>query len=308
MRHLGLRFTIRSMIFAVALVAFNLAAAIATWNGRSEEPPQTVGRGPRVGPFCESNASRRIRLDFGMLATGERLVRIVTRPLPPNPAEVWAPVIASLSITLLAFVVPLGSPGVRRPSTASIVDCGRHARLSRLWRVARWLAIATALIGLNFAGAVYRPLRGPGELRPSPYLFFDSATFLDEHGDFLLQHPGGRLFITKSDGGCERPALPDDCEPPPLESGSPSRIRDSIVNKTSGSIVAYEVRPGLMRLKLSRPRSVKSSMRSFVEVWFPAIASASVTALVLYCMWRQVRRERNEVVAVRHMRAAPAQD
>jgi hypothetical protein len=130
----------------------------------------------------------------------------------------------------------------------------------------------------------------------------------DEHGDFLLQHPGGRLFITKSDGGSERPALPDDCEPPPLDSGSPGRIRDSILNKTAGSIVAYEVRPGLMRLKLSRPRSVKSSMRSFVEVWFPAIASASVTALVLYCMWRQVRRERNEVVAVRHMRAAPAQD
>jgi hypothetical protein len=170
-----------------------------------------------------------------------------TQPFAPNLAEVWAPAIASLSITLLVFFVPLGIAASRRVAI-SPVAAGWPASRSRAWLAARWLAIATALIGLNFAGAVYRPLRGPGELRPSPYLFFDSATFLDEQGDFL------------------------------------------------------------MRLKLSRPRSVKSSMRSFVEVWFPAIASASVTALVLNCVWRQVQRQRTEVVAVRHMRAAPGQD
>jgi len=171
---------------------------------------------------------------------------------------------------------------------------GRPARPSPSWLAARWVTVASALIGLNFAGAVYRPLYGPGELRPSPYLFFDSATFLDEQGDFSLYHPDGRLAITKSDGR-ERPALPDDCEPPILERGSPRGIQDSIVNKTAGSIVAYEVRPGRMSLILSRPRSVKSPTRSFLEVWFPAIGSASITVVVSFCVWRQIRRQRTDV-------------
>jgi hypothetical protein len=288
-------FTIRSLMTAVALVALNLAGPIATWNRVPAKPakrPQVplISGGPTV--FGHGVVHPKIRSDLGVLETGERLVRVVNWSPPSTLAEIWSPVVASLSITLLVFLVPSLPPTVANRSTATIVAGDPPSIRSQAWLAARCLTILAALISLNFAGAVHRPLLEPSKQPPSPLLFFDLNTFLDEEGNFIHNHLDETLEIIMANGAPRPPTL-DDCRAPLQDGDARGRVRGSGVNKTLGAIVAYEVRPGLMRLVLVRPSRIKSWARSFLEVWCLAIVSALTSFLVIVVMWRQALRRRS---------------
>jgi hypothetical protein len=122
MSRLKFGFTIRSMMIAVALVALHLAAAIATWNGYPREQMLQVRSSiSRLHPPHAEDADGNIRFDLDKLETGERLVGIVRRPhLRRTLVEIWAPVIASASITLL--VLDILWCQARRQRTGPVTD------------------------------------------------------------------------------------------------------------------------------------------------------------------------------------------
>jgi hypothetical protein len=287
------RFTIRSIMIAVALIALNLGAAIATWNRYSlQQPPPKPTFWPRgfytpVVPDADGN----ILIDLGKLATGHRLVGIIRLPQPwPTLIEIWSPVIASVSITLVVILIFGYSPSHAEslPSTASGAGGGR---LPRVWFGLRWATIAISLIGLNWLGVVYRPLVDLGEwqsLAASPFITSD---FLDKAGKKLRYQADELVLMTENEGG-ERPATLDDYPLPLYQGDGQTRVLATIVHKSDGSVGVYEGNPGLMRLILSRPRVIQPPTRTALEIWWPVIASASTTLLVLDILWRQLRQRR----------------
>ena len=72
-----------------------------------------------------------------------------------------------------------------------------------------------------------------------------------------------------------------------------SRVLGTIVYRPDGSIVGYEGRPGEMQ---APPHVIRPPLRSFLEMWWPVVASASITTLVLGILWRQVWRQQNDLV------------
>jgi len=295
MRGLSVRFTIRSMVIAVALVALNLAGAIATWRCYPEKQivQMTNDRGLR---HYNEDADGNMRFDLGKLRTGERLVGVVRRRRPPTLVQIWSPVIASASITLLVLLVPFGRSASWHRSPLSNVGGHPPTRLARGWFAARWATIVAALIGLNITGAVYRPLLDPSEQRPASDVYFGGSMFLDEAGNFLFNRRDGTLIFRNADGSLERPATLDDFPLPLHQDDGHSRISDTIVYKSDGSIVDYEGNPGIMERMLTWPRVIQSPTRSLLEMWWRVVASASITLLVLDILWRQARRQRTDRV------------
>ncbi|MFI5456064.1 MAG: hypothetical protein ACHRXM_11500 [Isosphaerales bacterium] len=282
------------MIIAIALFGLNLAGAIATWRCIPKEQTPQVGIGPRFGPSYDEDADGNMRSDLGKLRTGERLVHVVKRRRPPTLVEIWSPVIASTSITLLVLLIPFGRSASRDRSPPSNLGGRPPPRLARVWFAARRATIAAALIGLNLAGAVYRPLLDPSEQRPADHVYFDGSLFLDKAGNFLFNRGDGKLLFRNADGSHERPATLEDF-PLPLHHGDGrNRILDTIVYKSDGSIVDYEGNPGMMEPMLTWPRVIQPPTRSLLEMWWPAVASASITLMVLDVLWRQARRQRTD--------------
>jgi hypothetical protein len=287
------RFTIRSIMIAVALIALNLGAAISTWNGYSlQQPPPKPTFWPHgLNIPVDPDADGNILIDLGKLATGQRLVGIIRIPQPwPTLIEIWSPVIVSASITLVVILIFGYSPSHAEslPSTAS---GGAGGRLPRVWFGLRWATIAISLIGLNWLGAVYRPLVDLGEwqsLAASPFIKSD---FLDKAGIRFRCQADELVFMTEHDGG-GRPATLDDYPLPLYQGDGQSRVLATIVHKSDGSVVIYEGNPGLMRLILSRPRVIQPPKRTALEIWWPVIASASTTLLVLDILLRQLRQRR----------------
>jgi hypothetical protein len=226
---------------------------------RSAAPMPVINGGPR--DTRHGVVHPKIHIDLGALESGEQLVRVVRWSPPPTHAGVWSLVVASVSITLLVLLVPLLPRTALLGSTLTMFGGGPPPIRSHAWRAARRLTILAALIGLNVAGAVYRPLPGSSKQPPSPVLFFDSDTFLDEEGNFLHNHLDESLEIIRTNGAPRPPTL-DDCRAPLQDGDARGRFRDPSVKTTLGSIVAYAVRPGLMRLALTRPRRIKSWVRS----------------------------------------------
>jgi hypothetical protein len=289
-------FTIRSLMIAVALLGLNLGGAIATWKRipAPHQPSPLINGGPWDTRHGVVNP--KIRIDLGELETGERLVRVERRSPPPTLAEVWSPVVASVSITLLVLLVPLVPPTALHARTLTMFGGGPPPIRSHAWLAARRLTILAGLIGLNVAGAVYRPLPDARKQPPSPVQFFDSDTFLDEEGNFLHNHLDESLEIIRTNGAPRPPTL-DDCRAPLQDGDARGRFRDTSVKKTLGSIVAYEIRPGLMGLVLTRPRRIKSWVRSFLDEWSLALASALTTVVALLLSWRHTGWHGTEPVA-----------
>ncbi len=74
-----------------------------------------------------------------------------------------------------------------------------------------------------------------------------------------------------------------------------SRTLGTIVYKADGSIAGYEGRPGEMR---APPHVIRPPLRSLLEVWWPVMAGAAITILVLAILGRQLRRESIDCVFV----------
>jgi hypothetical protein len=221
----------------------------------------------------------------------------VVRRRRPTPVQIWSPVIASASITLLVVFVPFERSASRRRSALSNVGGHPDTQLARVWFAVRWATIVAALIGANLAGAVYRPLLDPREPRPPDHLYFDGSTVRDEAGNFLFKHGDGRLFFRNADGSHERPATLNDFPLPLHRGGRHSRILDTIAYKSDGSLVVYEGNPGIIERILTWPRVIEPPVRSLPEMWWPVVGSASITLLALDVLVRQARRQRNSPVA-----------
>jgi hypothetical protein len=105
MRRPSLRFTVRSLLLALALIGLNMGGAIATSKYYFRERPHVVsgfgdGRG-RVEHY--SDGSERVYV--GNAKYGYKLVSVERAPSSPQLLQVWSPVIGSASITLVALIL-----------------------------------------------------------------------------------------------------------------------------------------------------------------------------------------------------------
>jgi hypothetical protein len=279
-------------MIAVALVTLNLGAAIATWDRYHLQQPPPKPRPPnRVfwTPLVP-DADGKILIDLGKVPTGQRLVGIIRLPEPwPNVIGIWSPVVASASITLVVILL-FGRSPLNVESVSLTASGGGPGRLPRVWFALRWGAIAIILIGLNWLGALYRPLLDHGEWQSlnSPGIQSD---FLDKAGKKFRYQADELFLMTENDGG-ERPATLDDYPLPLYQGDGQSRILATIVHKCDGSVVVYKGNPGLMRQILTRPRVIQPPTRTALETWWPVIASASTTLVVLDILLRQLRQRR----------------
>jgi hypothetical protein len=303
---LSFRFTVRSMMVWVALFALNLAGAGVTWRSVSKQRKPKVGIGPRVSQLVDQNADGNVRFEVGMLATGERLVRVV-RPLqPPTATEVWSPFIATGSITLLVLLVRHAPLTSRRGAFWSSSGARHEIHVNWVELTAWWGTMAAALVGLNLAGAAYRPLPEAGERLPIDTVPLAGGITCDRVGDFLFRLGDGRLIFRNADGSRQRPATAVDF-PLPLHRGAGQRIvLETIVYRSDGSVVAYDGNPGILRRIVTSPRVIERSPRSTLDIWWPVVASASISFAVLDIVYRGVRLRSSLAVASRLARSGQA--
>jgi hypothetical protein len=296
----GARFTIRSMIIAVALVGLNLAGAIAMWN--SIPPPEqavTLRIGPQLRPADDEDGDRNLRLELGRFATGEALVRVVRGARQrPNLMEIWSPLIASASLTLLVVTVATERAAYRHRVNSSPAGSYPLSQLHGVFTKVRRATIVAALVALNVVAAIHRPLPVPRERGRTPNEFFDLTGFFAKDGSHFFKRPDGGLVIRRADGTRECAASPNDTPLPLDPSDGRSRVLETIFYRSDGSIVAYDGSPGLIAQVFSWPRVIHPPTRSPMEMWWPVAASALITILVLELVRRQ---ERQSAEAVREV-------
>ena len=297
MRTLHSRFTIRSLLILVAVVGLNLAGAIISCGNLQKLNPALVDDGLHVRPPQETDADGNTVFDLGKLDTGERLVRRVQR-LPPQLAtlEIWSPVVACVSITVLVLAAPIALSRSRHGSELTTVDGPGCARLPSHWLAILRATIAVALVGLNIAGAASRQIMDPTEQRQARFQRFDQLTFFDGRGGFFFTRHDGRLVKREIDYKTARPAKLSDFPLAAREGNSKDCVAETIVCQPDGSIVAYDGSPGLLGRILTQPRVLQPSARSFLETSWPVVCSTSITLLVFGILWRQARRQRSERV------------
>ncbi|MGP0064669.1 MAG: hypothetical protein ACLQGP_13860 [Isosphaeraceae bacterium] len=162
-----MRLTVRSSLIGVALVGLNLAAALATANAGGDWPRRSMVVGGRTPGDVYRAVDGRDEYGVGCLYAGYfhttdgrgsvRLSEVWRAPLPATRLQVWSPVIASVSITVL--VLALSCWSWNGPPRCAHSDAGGRQRpgSSTLRTAARWGLLITSLIALNLAGAVHRP-------------------------------------------------------------------------------------------------------------------------------------------------------
>jgi hypothetical protein len=289
MRRLSVRFTIRSMVIATALVAVNLAGVMATWKAYpSTRITHRVGLGPQLSPYLDDDGSD-IRAHLGTFENGQTLVRLVKPPPRPGLLEILSPVIGSASITLLAAVVALGRRAARRASTSLNGDSGHSTRSARAWRGARCVGIVAGLIGLNVAGLVASAIGQHDERLLPPRIWSDPTQFLDDNGSYVVRGGKTRPIIKSGDGRIDRPATLADYPLPLHDGDGQARVFDTVIYKPDGSIVRYKGNPGLIRRILIQPHVLQPPTRTFLEVWWPTIGSMSISLVIIVILWRQAR-------------------
>ena len=146
------RFTIRSLVIAVALTALNLAAVIAT--------PSNVLQSEGLVLIRHGLIHRDERWEYGLSCwyarpitpTDERIgARIWSLWRLPEPRiiEVWSRVIVSSSITLLVLTLRLWDWGMLRRSTLRDNGGASHPRRRRAWLAWRLMMIIMTLTALT---------------------------------------------------------------------------------------------------------------------------------------------------------------
>jgi hypothetical protein len=239
-------------MLVVGLTALNLGGAVASW--RSDVPVQAsedlVSDG-RSTIVRDGNGQRF--LSEGDFETGFRLSRVLREPPPPTRLQVWAPLVASVSFTVLILAVRW-RPSAARP---------RHAL--------RWIAIGAALTGVNLAAAVYRPFVDPTESWLANQSLHDRRLIL--RADGTTEHrPPGEPWVQES-GGVSVSRLEE-----------PAGRIGTIVRGIDGSIVAYEGAPGGVA---SRPYVIRQALRSDWEMRWPIVAAAFTTIVAIALLWSQ---------------------
>lgn len=217
-----MRLTVQRVMVLVALVALNLAAALATSKYYPRPPQLSFGYGGGQGSIWYLSDGS---VQLGSGNAEFQLEHIVWRLLPPTLLQIWSPVIAAAAITILVLVLGSGPP-----------ISGQRTFSGKL--LGRWAVIALALVGLNLAAAVYGP---PWNDDYPGYMPWQSS-FREGEGTMI-------------------------CKP-------------------DGSILAYQGDPGEISPG-SPPRVVRRPMRSWLQIWSPTIATATITLLALFVAWRQ---------------------
>ncbi len=285
MPRLRMQFTVRTLAIFVALIALNLAAAITSWRWYLDSLAQPGEEQDRLGSWAVAPGGPVDAIHVVVarsVKTGEHLERVVWPVPPPNLLQIFSPVIASVSITLLVLTVPWASPAPRSHRAPSATGSTEESSPSRHGAV-RLAMIVAALIGLNVASAVYRPLPDPDRNRPDTrgfpqyFLSIDAkyqASFLSEKGQFV---------IVWSNGTTARPQHND------VE----GHVLETIVYRPDGAIVYYEGSPGLFRRLFTWPHVIREPSRTMLEMWWPVPIAAAITLLVLRTLWSQARRHRD---------------
>ena len=226
---------------------------------------------------------------MGTFQTGQHLVGIVKLPPPqPSGVEIWSPAIAVASITLLVVLLGRRAPG--REHALSTSGLGPRRRLRNRWLNLWGMMLATALIGLNFACFIYRPILDYHESQPFSGISYGPGNFLDMLNIQLQYRAADGVLIKHASDGSERPATLDDY-PLPLHRGDENtRVLATIVCGSDGGIVAYEGNPGFVRQILTRPRVIEQPTKSRLEIWSPVLAGVLITLLAFYYMWRPAQQ------------------
>jgi hypothetical protein len=286
------RFSLRSLLLLIALVCLNLSGGIATFSYPriQSEPPgvhlhgngttfteihpdgtviraierSTSPRGKRAGLKNGYRDARFRAIDRS--PPGSEIFRLEKRPPPLTTIQRWAPVMASLALTVLAtvFVVPPHTPRTMAdPQPSAIRPPG--SGLTACLTLRRPIAVA-ALVLLNYAAAIYR---GPD--RPTdPWL---------RQNDHL---PGGVMAMgaTGPDGVVEVHHVSPYSLPTFIGNDHAGILR-TIVYNLDGSVVGYQGVPGSAQ---SGPYLIQPATRSFLDMWWPALGSVSITVAVGLCM------------------------
>ena len=332
MPRIPFRFTIRSMIIAVALVALNLAGAVAT--------PKGDWGGMGLGGWGKEFAHFDRRVEYGVACfyggpirqtngrIGARLTEVWRLPLPPALLQVWSPVIASASITLLVLTVCLRDSGALPESVPADVGWRGRSLPPHLWFAARWVMVAIALIGLNLASALYQPTFDlykqdpehpangshaalPGTVSGKVHLYVlqfvgdfgtgvQSADTLPEPPPYVDLQLGyhdlftaiPRVLNLAIDGTTvERCAME-------VDGMAQKRLPEVLFQDSPMGEATIDFKPdgsiigyeGRPGRIMSRPRVLRPPSFSFLEMRWPMIACASTTVLVLAVTLRHLNR------------------
>ena len=292
-----MRFTTRSLMLAVMLVGLNLAGALATF---SYYPTQQLGLGeknnlsaPTIGHTDEhgltytyrERRSERPGWRMSDPRRGWRMTELRRIPVPPTLLQIWSPIMASFSISLLIVLVPIGRTGLRRRAAATDHDrSGGSEQWSRRLIATRVIAVVLALIVFNVAGAGSGP-------RPEPSYI-------------PLQYPeffGGtpRMLVIRMEGTTveRRPLDASDwlgrlaslgLEPGALDDDGYDLEEATIEYRHDTSIVSYG---GTPERKLSRPNLISPPSRTFLERWWTLVGTSLVTVVILILFWRGIRHD-----------------
>ena len=197
-------------------------------------------------------------------------------PVPSTLMQIWSPIMASVSISLLIVLVPFGpiAPGRRRAPINPDRGGGSERWTCRLI-AARVIAVVLALILLNITGAVSGPRPGRS------YIPLDDREFFGGMPRMLVIRMEGttvqnrRLDATDWLGPLASPSGTSD-DRYDFEEGTIEYRRDA-------SIVTYA---GTAERKLSQPHVISPPARSFLDLWWPLMGTSSVTVIVILCLTR----------------------
>jgi hypothetical protein len=267
---IGMRLSIRSFLVATALVGVNLAGAIATseyFHYFPRVPP--VGYGNGWG-FVAYGSDGSISVYAGNAETGRQLTRVVRPLCAPPILQICSPAIAASSVTFLVITLLWAIPDSKRGVISASAEAMPRTRTARVcvWIAMRRLTLAVSLIGLNVAGAVYRPLPDREELVVDNR-YLSSSTRVSHvftrDGAYLNRYHLRGIGHDDDDNG-------------------PLHPMNTIVFKADGAILSYDGTPGETR---SRPFVLRPPRRSFLVMWFPLIASVTTTILVVVMALRR---------------------
>lgn len=326
-----LRFKIRNLIIGVAMVALNLAGALAITRPKGD-------RGGEMGWAGNIYLHFDQRAEYGVGCyyrgpirqtngrAGARLSEVCRVPPQPTLLQVWFPVIASSSVTLLLLAVWPWSSGTFHARSPNDGDDELNSLLPPMGFSARWMMIVTALITLNLACASYRPtfdlymhdsrhppgdlharwqgtingvghgyvlqFVGSSETNPPKYTvqpgrFARVCNWLNFR-DLFSDIP--RVLNVQIDGSTvERCAVETE--------GSKQKRLPAVIFQESPvgeATIDFRADGGIVGYAgrpgqmLSRPLFVRSPSFSFLEMHWPLIASVTITSVILAVALRRV--------------------
>lgn len=257
MRHVHLRLSVRGAIVAVALVALNLAAALAA--ARHYPRPAL--------PFYPYMNTTVIAPDGSIFlydheAPPGKPPRLL-RPPRPTLLKIWSPVAASAAFTLLVLFIAL-----RRPAWWRRIAPPDWRRF-RAWFTVRRSVIAAFLAGLNLAGAIAtasyypRPLYLPIPVNTGARWHPRTSIFTEKDGTLAIHDmsiPGHTLAI-RSDGSHTL-----------YEGGRGSIDLTRRPPQGVGDLRPLETRPHRL-LRPPRP--------TLLLIWSPVLASVTLSLVIL---------------------------